>query len=317
MKILPVHNRCFLRHLYLLVASALVSLNSFGPSQASEQAGNLLFPFFAGSTHAPLATDELPAPAGARLSAPTYAWEVFTPIELASSPYNKTLRIPVWLRLLASVPANNGWNINFLAYSLYIDRWTTTPGGPFEPSKTRHEAGRGDAGVQVTFTHDLTERWSAGFGARLQGPTAGPGILANTADAELGSGRWQIMPWVSFRASLPELSEGAFFAPTMRWTMSYGGDIERRRINEPQIRPTFQMDLSKKWFLMLYPTYAIRINYGGSVPGQTGRLFLPIDGLVGYRLSDSLQVSLQAATPIVNQYPVFDLFTMLWFRGSF
>jgi len=303
-------------YVYFLFAS-LLSLLASGAAQASEPSENFLLPLLAGASHGPLATDELPAPAGARPASPAYAWEVFTPVELASSPDNKTLRIPIWLRVLASVPASNGWNVNFLAYTLYIDRWTTTYGGPLEPAKTRHEAGRGDAGVQVTFTHDLTERWSAGFGARLQGPTAGPGILANTADAELGSGRWQIMPWVSLRASLPELSEGAFFAPTMRWAISYGGDIERRRINEPQIRPTFQMDLSKKWFVMLYPTYAIRINYGGAVPGQTGRLFLPIDGLVGYRLSDRLQVSLQAATPIVNQYPVFDLFTMLWFRGSF
>ena len=302
----------------LILCVALV-LNLFFPGKqiSAHASENALLPLLANASRSLDATDDLPAASGSGVNSPSYAWEVFTPVELASSPYNKTLRIPIWLRLLASMPAPNGWNVNFLAYSLYIDRWTTTVGGPFDPSKTRHEAGRGDAGVQVTFTHDLTDRWSAGFGARLQGPTAGPGILANSADAELGSGRWQIMPWVSLRASLPELSEGAFFAPTMRWAISYGGDVERRRINEPQIRPTFQMDLSKKWFVMLYPTYAIRINYGGAVPGQTGRLFLPIDGLVGYRLSDRLQVSLQAATPIVNQYPVFDLFTMLWFRGSF
>jgi hypothetical protein len=301
----------------LLLASGFAPLLAPDCSRASEQSENFLLPFLASMSHSPRSTDELPAPAGVRLGAPAYAWEVFTPVELSSTPYNKMLRIPVWLRVLASVPASNGWNVNFLAYTLYIDKWTTTYGAPYESSRTRHEAGRGDAGVQVTFTHDLTERWSAGFGARLQGPTAGPGILANTADAELGSGRWQIMPWASLRASLPELSEGAFFAPTMRWTQSFGGDVERRRINEPQIRPTFQMDLSKKWFMTLYPTYAIRINFGGPVPGQTGRLFLPIDGMIGYRLTDTMQISLQAATPIVKQYPVFNLFTMLWFRGSF
>ena len=159
----------------IFLAATLLWLFVCGVAQASERSDNFLLPLFAGATHAPQATDELPAPAGARLGAPAYAWEVFTPVEISSSPYNKTIRIPIWLRVLASVPATNGWNVNFLAYTLYIDRWTTTYGGPFEPSHTRHEAGRGDAGVQVTFTHDLTERWSAGFGARLQGPTAGPG----------------------------------------------------------------------------------------------------------------------------------------------
>ncbi len=302
--------------IFLCVALVL-NLLSPGTQITAHASENALLPLLANTSPSLHATDDLPLPSGSGLNSPAYAWEVFTPIELASSPYNKTLRIPIWLRALATMPASNGWNVNFLAYSLFIDKWTTTQGGPLEPSQTRHEAGRGDAGAQVTFTHDLTDRWSAGFGARLQGPTAGRGILANSADAELGSGRWQIMPWVSLRAALPELSEGAFFAPTMRWAESFGGDIERRRINEPQIRPTFHMDLSKNWFVTLYPTYAIRINYGGAVPGQTGRLFLPIDGLIGYRLTDTFQISLQAATPIVKQYPVYDLFTMLWFRGSF
>ncbi len=305
MRTIPIHCRYLFRSIRIFLASSLFFLSFFHhTSCALEQSGNSLLPLLAHAPRSLQTTDDLPAAAGARSGAASYAWEVFTPIELASSPDNKTLRIPIWLRVLATVPVADNWNVNFLAYSLYIDKWTTTYGHLLEPDKTHHEAGRGDAGVQVTFTHDLNDRWSAGFGARLQGPTAGPGILANSADAELGSGRWQIMPWVSLRASLPELSEGAFFAPTMRWAESFGGDILRRRINEPQIRPTFHVDLSNKWFVTLYPTYAIRINYGGSVPGQTGRLFLPIDGLVGYRLTDTLQISLQAATPIVRQYPV-------------
>ncbi len=262
-------------------------------------------------------TDDILGPAGEKLAHATSAWEIFTPLELASNPYSKTVRIPVWLRYLSTVPLDNGWRANFLAYALYIDRWTTVYATQDAPLKTRRETGRGDAGVQATFTHDIDARWNFGFGARLQAPTAGRGIFANSADAELGSGNWQIMPWVSIRASLPEISEGAFFAPTMRWAMSFSGDLERRRINEPQIRPTFRMDLTKRWFVMLYPTYAIRINFGGRALGQTGRLFLPIDGLVGYKFSDSFEVSLQAAAPIVKQYPVFDLFTMLWFRGNF
>lgn len=270
-----------------------------------------------GSTKTPGKTDDFLPAAGERHNDVDYAWEVFTPLELASNPNSKTVRVPVWLRFLSSVPLDNGWQANFLAYGLFIDRWTTTYATKDAPRKTKHEAGRGDAGIQATFIHDINDRWNFGFGARLQAPTAGPGLFANTADAELGSGNWQIMPWFALRANLPEVSEGAFFAPTMRWTMSFTGSETRRRINEPQIRPTFRFNLSERWFVTLYPTYAVRVNFGGRVDGQTGRLFLPADALVGYRFSDRFEVSLQAAAPIVNQYPVFDLFTMLWFRGNF
>lgn len=296
----------FISLLFTTLRSAAQDPSTIPPSQS-----------FLNIQNTPHSFDDVLNTYGQKLTKMEHSWEVFTPLETASTPTTKTVRIPVWLRFLSAIPLDNGWRLNFLAYSLFIDRWTTTLSTPNSPSTTTHESGRGDAGLQATFSHDLNERWSFGVGARLQGPTAGRGILSNTADAELGSGNWQIMPWFQVRAAVPELSQGAFFAPTMRWATSFSGNLERRRINEPQIRPTFNFDINDRWFVTLYPTYAIRVNFGGSVPGQTGRLFLPADGLIGYKLNDTLQVSLQAAVPIIRDYPVYNLFTMLWFRGNF
>jgi len=40
------------------------------------------------------------------------------------------------------------------------------------------------------------------------------------------------------------------------------------------IRPTLNSGLVDSWFVTLYPSYDIRINYGDPVSGQTRRLFL-------------------------------------------
>ena len=42
-------------------------------------------------------------------------------------------------------------------------------------------------------------------------------------------------------------------------------------VYEPQIAPTLNVGLPDRWFVTLYPSYDIRINYGDPVPGQTGR----------------------------------------------
>jgi hypothetical protein len=53
--------------------------------------------------------------------------------------------------------------------------------------------------------------------------------------------------------------------------MSFAGDPSARRISEPQIAPTLNIDLPGRWFLTFYPSYDIRINFGAPKAGQTGR----------------------------------------------
>jgi hypothetical protein len=102
-----------------------------------------------------------------------------------------------------------------------------------------------------------------------------------------------------------------YFVPAVRYAMSFAGDPNARRISEPQFAPTLNIDLPGPWFVTLFPSYDIRINYGAPRAGQTGRLFLPFDALVGAQLSDRLQISLEASVPIVKEYPVYDFKTEL------
>ena len=136
-----------------------------------------------------------------------------------------------------------------------------------------------------------------GFGARLSAPTASD---------DIGSGKWQIMPGFGVRYTFTEFSSNTYFVPAMRYAVSFAGSPASRNISEPQIAPTFNIDLPGPWYLTLYPSYDIRINYGDPVSGQTGRLFLPADLAVGYTLSEKIAMSLEVSVPIIKDYPVYD-----------
>jgi hypothetical protein len=69
--------------------------------------------------------------------------------------------------------------------------------------------------------------------------------------------------------------------------------------------------LPSRWFVTLYPSYDIRINYGDPASGQTGRLFLPLDAAIGRKLSDDVLVSLEVGVPIIKDYPVYNFKTEL------
>jgi hypothetical protein len=153
---------------------------------------------------------------------------------------------------------------------------------------------------QGALIRTLSKRAAFGLGARLVAPTA--------LD-DIGNGRWQTMPAFGVRYSFTELSSDTYFAPKMRYAVSFAGDPTKRNISEPQIAPTFNLDLPGPWFLTFYPSYDIRINCGGPVSGQTGRLFLPADAAVGYALNDKTTLSLEVSVPIVRDYPVYDFKT--------
>src|SRR5262249_16312002 len=103
----------------------------------------------------------------------------------------------------------------------------------------------------------------------------------------------------------------------VRYALSVAGDPARRRISEPQIAPTLNIDLPGSWFLTFYPSNDIRINFGQPKSGQTGRLFLPFDALIGAKLTDTLQIALEGAVPIVKEYPVYNFKTELRIRLLF
>jgi hypothetical protein len=190
----------------------------------------------------------------------------------------------------------NGWRLGLLGQVPVVDKAT------FNPSDANREFGVGDAAVQAALIHDIDRHWAFGFGARLVAPTG---------EDSLGSGKWQIMPGFGVRYSFLEIGPDTYFVPVVRYAISFAGDPSRRNISEPQIAPTFNIGLPDRWFVTLYPSNDIRINFGDPISGQTGRLFLPLDVALGRKMTDSLTISLEASVPIVNEYPVYNFKTEL------
>ena len=157
--------------------------------------------------------------------------------------------------------------------------------------------GIGDADAQAVFIYNFDARWTGGFGARVIAPTGGDG---------LGRGKWQIMPIAGLRYALPEVSRGSYFEPFARYDVSFAGDPSKRNISNLQLAPNLNIALPEQWFVSLYPSADIRVNFGDPVPGQTGRLFLPFDVRIGRDLTDHIALSVEIGVPIVKDYPVYN-----------
>jgi hypothetical protein len=168
--------------------------------------------------------------------------------------------------------------------------------------------GTGDADIQAALIRTINARWAAGAGFRLIAPTGADNIT---------SGKWQAMPIAGFRYSLPEVSEGSYFQGLARYDVSFAGDPTRRNISNLQLAPMVNVALPDKWFVTFYPDPDIRINFGDPVTGQTGRLFLPFDFLVGRTLTNNVITSIEVGVPIVKDYPVYDIKTVLRFNMKF
>jgi hypothetical protein len=157
--------------------------------------------------------------------------------------------------------------------------------------------GLGDADVQAALIKTVNARWAAGAGIRL---------IAPTGSADLTSGKWQALPVVGARYMLPELSQGSFFTGLVRYDVSFAGDPSKRNISNLQLAPTLNIDLPRRWFVTFYPNPDIRLNFGDPITGQTGRLFLPLDFMVGRTMMQDVTVSLEIGLPMIKDYPVYD-----------
>jgi hypothetical protein len=157
--------------------------------------------------------------------------------------------------------------------------------------------GLGDADVQAALIKTLNARWAAGAAVRIIAPTGSP---------DLTSGRWQALPIVGARYMLPELGPDSYVTGLVRYDVSFAGDPSKRNISNLQLAPTLNIDLPKRWFVTFYPNPDIRVNFGDPITGQTGRLFLPFDFMMGRTMMKDVTVSLEIGVPMIRDYPVYD-----------
>jgi hypothetical protein len=164
------------------------------------------------------------------------------------------------------------------------------PGGNFVD-------GLGDADVQAALIKTINTRWAAGAGLRIVTPTGA---------SDLTSGKWQALPIIGARYMLPELGKDSYVIGLVRYNVSFAGDPAKRNISNLQLAPMLNLDLPEKWFVTFYPNPDIRLNFGDPVTGQTGRLFLPFDFMLGRAVAKDIIMSLEIGVPIIKDYPVYD-----------
>ncbi|MGO9545007.1 MAG: transporter [Rhodomicrobium sp.] len=229
---------------------------------------------------------------GRDLTRPENSFELRFRSQQSSGEDSTTDKERLYLLATSRIVLDQWWKLSLLGQIEEAYKKTVS-----DKSPATEDSGFGDSVVQAVLIRTLNERWAFGFGAR---------VVAPTAEDDLGPGKWLVMPGFGVRYSLTELGSDSYFVPAMRYDVSVAGSHSRRDISDLQMAPTLNIDLPERWFLTLYPSYDIRINYGEPASGQTGHLFLPADFAIGRELCDRVVMSLEIGVPIIKDYPVYD-----------
>jgi hypothetical protein len=198
---------------------------------------------------------ETPDYNGLDLTRPQQNAELRLQYRTSSSPTSETDQEQAFLKLATKVQLPDSWKLGLQGQIPFFDKATTN----LSTSNVDREAGVGDAFAQAVLAQTIDAHWAYGFGVRL---------VAQTAEDSLGSGKWQIMPAFGVRYSFLEINPNTYFVPSIRYALSFAGDPTRRSISQPQIAPTLNIGLSDHWFVTLYPSNDIRINYGDASPAR-------------------------------------------------
>jgi hypothetical protein len=161
--------------------------------------------------------------------------------------------------------------------------WSNKPNDQNPQGDT--EFGMGDFLAQAAYVRDIDKRWALGAGLRTILPTA-------TGEA-FGDGKWQLVPTVGVRASVPEISEGSYLGLILRQFSSVGGQSSRSDISYFQFEPQFNWALPERWFLNFSPE--IKFNL------MTSDWFVPLDIMVGRRFGLNWIASIEYQYGLVRE----------------
>ncbi len=184
------------------------------------------------------------------------------------------------------------WELNFRAEIPVV--WTNgvTPENPTGATVS----GFGNVLTQAWIVHDFDQRWAAALGGQLIAPSSTNGVATDA---------WEQVTGFVVRAMLPEISPGSYFAPQVRYGIDFEGNDDGRMLRQLRIAPTLNINLPHSLFFTLYPSPDIRLNYGTPVWNQTGRLFLPLNFMVGWKPTEHTVISAEFGIPIIRDFPVY------------
>jgi hypothetical protein len=190
------------------------------------------------------------------------------------------------------------WELNFRTEIPVV--WTNGV-SPQNPTGATF-SGFGNVLGQAWIVHDLDQRWAVALGGQLIAPTSTNSVATDA---------WEQVTGVVVRAMLPEISPGSYFAPQVRYGIDFEGNDDGRLLRQLRIAPTFNINLPHNLFFTLFPSPDIRLNYGSPVWNQTGRLFLPVNFMLGWKPTEHTVISAEFGIPIIKDFPVYTFKTQL------
>ena len=193
-----------------------------------------------------------------------------------------------------------------LAFRVEVPVVSTNPVTPQNPSG-QVITGFGNVLTQGWLVYEITPRWAIAAGAQVIAPTATNGVASNA---------WEEVTGAVVRVMLPELSEGSYSAPQVRYGVDFGGNDEGPMLRQLRLMPTLNINLPHNLFLTFFPSPNIRWNYGTPVHGQTGRFFLPLNFMIGWKPTPHTITSAEFGIPIIKDFPAYTFKTQST-RGLF
>jgi len=190
------------------------------------------------------------------------------------------------------------WELNFRVELQFVSNNAVTSQNP----TGQQEWGFGNVRTQAWVIREIDQRWAAALGAQLIAPTSTNGVAPPT---------WEEVTGFVVRAMLPEVSPGSYFAPQVRYALDFGQNPTGSKLRQVRIAPTLNINLPHHMFITLYPSPDIRLNYGTPVVGQTGRFFLPINFMIGWKPTDNTVISAEFGIPIIKDFPAYSFKTQL------
>jgi hypothetical protein len=153
--------------------------------------------------------------------------------------------------------------------------------------------GVGDTALRALLIKTIDQRSAFVFGSSIVAPSA--------TEDQIRTGRWQLVPTLGYRYSLPEISAGSFFSPTIRYAFDAAGDARAAHISSLQFAPTFNISLPERAFVTFFSSTDIRYDY------LAESWFVPFDIQVGKVWGNSIVTSVQFEVPMVRgSAPLFD-----------
>lgn len=193
------------------------------------------------------------------------------------------------LRLDHPIPLSENWKISTrfdLPFVLTDAVSADNPGG-------ETGFGLGDFLAQAALIETVSDRFAWGSGFRWVFPTA--------SEDQFGTGKYQLVPFLGMRYSLPELSKGSFFQPIVRYDFSVAGDESRKDVSRFRFSPTLNIALPDRWYITLYPSQDIVLN---NIGGHNW--FVPADFLIGRHLNQRIVTGLEISIPIIKEFTLYD-----------